>query len=222
MPDNQTQQMGWKENLKYDLVANLMYGYLAFCGIFTKYLFAGSEKAMELDNKQRVIYAFWHNQQVFLLYPYRKKGKISVLVSKSKDGEYIARALPKFKMEAMRGSTSRGAYTALRGLMDIAEKGYNPAITPDGPRGPIYQAHSGIIYLAQKTGLPIIPAGVACSKKFAVNSWDKFQIPLPFGKCALVYGEPVWVGEADDLEEKRKTLTSILNEATAKARGLVA
>ena len=120
-------------------------------------------------------------------------------------------------MKAMRGSTTRGGYSALRGLMDISQAGYNPAITPDGPRGPIYKAHSGIIYLAQKTQLPIIPAGVASSHKFSVNSWDKFQIPLPFGKCAIIYGRPLWVGEDDSIEECRIKLTEYLNEATAEA-----
>ena len=211
-----------KPHIKYRLVAAFASWYLHAVGFLTRYIHAGSQAAMELDRNRRVIYAFWHNQQMFLLYPYRKKGKICVLVSMSKDGEYMARALPKFKMKAMRGSTTRGGYSALRGLMDIAEAGYCPAITPDGPRGPVYNAHSGIIYLAQKTRLPILPAGVACSNKFSVKSWDKFQVPLPFGRCAIVYGEPVWVGEADDIETARQKLTNILNEATAHAARLAA
>jgi lysophospholipid acyltransferase (LPLAT)-like uncharacterized protein len=211
-----------KAHIKYRIVAALASFYLHFTGLFTKFIFAGNKTAMELDLRQRVIYAFWHNQQLFFLYPYRKRGKICVLVSMSKDGEYIARVLPKFKMKAMRGSTTRGGYSALRGLMDISEAGYSPVITPDGPRGPIYNSRSGIIYLAQKTRLPIIPAGAACSNKLKVNSWDKFQVPLPFGKCAVVYGEPVWVGETDDIEESRAKLTKTLNDATAEAARLVA
>lgn len=210
-----------RHKLRYIIAAQLISWYVHFMGFFTKYIYDGSKAAVEIDGKQRAIYAFWHNQQCFLLYPYRKHGKICVLVSMSKDGEFIARALPKFKMKAMRGSTTRGGYSALRGLMDIAEAGYCPAITPDGPRGPIYEAHAGIIYLAQKMHLPILAAGVACSNKFSVNSWDKFQIPLPFGKCAIVYGDPVWVGETDDIEESRKKLTRCLNDATARAEELV-
>ena len=206
-----------RPHIKYRIVAALASFYLRFTGFFTRYSYAGSPASMNLDTKQRVIYAFWHNQQMFLLYPYRKKGKVCALVSMSKDGEYIARALPKFKMKAMRGSTTRGGYSALRGLMDIAEAGYSLAITPDGPRGPIYNARSGIIYLAQKTRLPILPAGVACSHKISVNSWDKLQVPLPFGKCAIVYGDPVWVGETDDTEACRARLTAVMNAATAEA-----
>lgn len=210
-----------RHKFRYIITAQLISWYVHFMGFFTKYIFAGSQAALDMDGKHRAIYAFWHNQQCFLLYPYRKHGKICVLVSMSKDGEFIARALPKFRMKAMRGSTTRGGYSALRGLMDITEAGYCPAITPDGPRGPIYNAHAGIIYLAQKTHLPILAAGVASSNKFSVNSWDKFQVPLPFGKCAVVYADPIWVGETDDIETSRKKLTDCLNAATAKAEELV-
>lgn len=205
------------DKLKYAIVAVLISFYVRLSGFLTKYIYAGDKESMEIEKSQRVIYAFWHNQQTFLLFPYRKRGKICVLVSMSRDGEYVATALPKFKMTAMRGSTSRGGYSALRGLMEMAQAGYNPAITPDGPRGPVYQAHSGIVYLAQKTRLPIIPAGVASSHKFAVNSWDKFQVPLPFGKCAIIYGPALWVGEQDNIEDCCKKLTQYLNDATAKA-----
>lgn len=208
-------------SFKYALVAAFISFYVRLCGLLTKYIHGGNEKARSIDKSQRVIYAFWHNQQTFLLYPYRKQGKICVLVSQSKDGEYIAKALPKFKMTAVRGSTTRGGSSALRSLIEIAQDGYNLAITPDGPRGPIYEAHSGIIYLAQKTHMPIIPAGVACSHKFAVNSWDKFQIPLPFGKCAIIYASPLWVGEDDNIEECRKKLTVYMNEATKQAEKAV-
>jgi Uncharacterized protein conserved in bacteria len=207
--------------LRYIIAANLISWYVHFMGFFTKYISAGSKTAMDMSGKQRTIYAFWHNQQSFMLYPYRKHGKICVLVSMSKDGEFIARALPKFKMKAMRGSTTRGGYSALRGLMDITEAGYCPAITPDGPRGPLYKAHAGIVYLAQKTHLPILAVGAASSRKMSVNSWDKFQVPFPFGKCALVYAEPLWIGETDDIKEGQEKLSRYLNDATAKAEELV-
>lgn len=204
----------------YGLVSYLIAGYLYFVGFSTKFIYRKDSKSQNLDDSQKVIYAFWHNQQSFLLFPYRKKGKISVLVSMSSDGEYIARSLPKFNMKATRGSSTRGGFAALRGLIEDAHKGYNPALTPDGPRGPIYQATPGIIYLARKTHLPIIPAAVDCSHKFHVNSWDKFQIPLPFGKCAIVYEEPLYFTPELDTKELCTILTERLNKATAKAAEL--
>ena len=204
----------------YSIVAYLIAGYLYFVGFFTKFLYQKDKQAQSLDESQKVIYAFWHNQQSFLLFPYRKKGKISVLVSMSSDGEYIARSLPKFNMKATRGSSTRGGFAALRGLIEDAKKGYNPALTPDGPRGPIYKATPGIIYLARKTHLPIIPAAVDCSHKFHVNSWDKFQIPLPFGRCAIVYGAPLYFNPEQETKELCNILTERLNDATAQAAKL--
>lgn len=204
----------------YGIVAYLIAGYVYFVGFFTKFIFVKNKQAQDLDDNHKVIYAFWHNQQSFLLFPYRKKGKISVLVSMSSDGEYIARSLPKFNMKATRGSSTRGGFAALRGLIEDAKKGYNPALTPDGPRGPIYKASPGIIYLARKTRLPIIPAGVDCSHKFHVNSWDKFQIPLPFGRCAIVFGEPLYFTYEKDTQTLCDILTERLTLATAQATKL--
>lgn len=204
----------------YGIVAYLIAAYVYFVGFFTKFIYRKNKQAQNLDDNQKVIYAFWHNQQSFLLFPYRTNGKISVLVSMSSDGEYIARSLPKFNMKATRGSSTRGGFAALRGLIEDAKKGYNPALTPDGPRGPIYKASQGIIYLARKTDLPIIPVAVDCSHKFHVNSWDKFQVPLPFGRCAIVYEEPLWYNPEIETKELCNILTQRLNAATAKAAKL--
>ncbi len=204
----------------YGIVAYLIAGYVYFVGFFTRFIYKKDKEAQKLDDEKQVIYAFWHNQQSFLLFPYRKKGKISVLVSMSSDGEYIARSLPKFNMKATRGSSTRGGFAALRGLIEDAKKGYNPALTPDGPRGPIYQASPGIIYLARKTKLPIIPAAVDCSHKFHVNSWDKFQIPLPFGRSAIVYEKPIYFTSEMETQELCDILTKRINAATKEASRL--
>ncbi len=205
------------ENVKYNIAACLISGYLRLCGILTKYKIEGLEGSIEESAKTPVIFAFWHNRQGFLLYPYRKHKKMCVLVSLSKDGEYIARALPKFNMVASRGSTTRGGASAYRGLITKAKEGYSLALTPDGPRGPVYQASQGVLALARKTGLPIIPVGVYATNKFSVNSWDKFQVVLPFGKCSIVLGKPLKVTREDNLKELAKDLTLRIQDATSQA-----
>lgn len=205
------------ENIKYNLAASMISGYLRFCGLSTKYIMEGSDTDITNAAQKPVIFAFWHNRQGFLLYPYRKHKKLCVLVSLSKDGEYIARALPKFNMTASRGSTTRGGVAAFRGLVSKAKEGYSLALTPDGPRGPVYQASKGVLALARKTGFPIVPVGVYATHKFSVNSWDKFQVMLPFGKCAIVLGQPLKVNKGDNLKELAKDLTLKIQDATTKA-----
>lgn len=208
------------ENIKYNVAACLISGYLHLCGFFTKYIIYGLSGTVSKSAETPVIFAFWHNRQGFLLYPYRTHKKLCVLVSLSKDGEYIARALPKFNMSAARGSTTRGGAAAFRGLITKARDGYSLALTPDGPKGPVYQASQGVLALARKTGLPIIPVGVHATHKFSVNSWDKFQVMLPFGKCAIVLGQPLKVSKGDNLKELAKDLTLRIQDATTKAINL--
>ena len=184
------------------------------------YIFEKEQSALDLENLKPVIYAFWHNRQSFLLYPYRNHKKMCVLVSLSKDGEYIARALPKFNKVAARGSTTHGGAVAFRGLLKNAQLGYSLAITPDGPRGPIYEAKQGVLSLSIKTGLPVIPVGVYSTHKFAVHSWDRFQILLPFGKCGIVYGKPMFLSEGDKTDENCQELTKRMTEVSNRAKEL--
>ena len=199
---------------KHVIGSTLAYAYSVFLGWTTRVYWFKTEEFLQLEKKgTNYIYAVWHNQQLFLLYPYRGQ-KICSLISLSDDGEYIARVLPHFGMKAVRGSTTRGGARALIKLMNIAQAGYHPMLTPDGPRGPIYQVQPGILFLAKKTGLPIIPVGTALSCKIKVGSWDKMRVPLPFGSTALTYGKAVYVTEESDMDAVARELKAELDKAT--------
>lgn len=199
---------------KHAVGSTLAYWYTLFLGWTTRIYWFKSEEGMQLEKEGKgLIYAIWHNQQLFLLYPYRGQ-KIAPLISQSSDGEYIARCLPKFGMKAVRGSTSRGGARALIHLIQATRDGYRPMLTPDGPRGPIYKVQPGILFLAKKTGLPIIPVGTALSRKIKVGSWDRMRVPLPFGKTALTYGKAVYVKDDTDMDRAAKELEEQLNWAT--------
>ena len=202
-----------KISWKHVIGSTLAYWYTMFLGWTTKIYWFKSEEALKFDREgQNYIFGVWHNQQLFLLYPYRGQ-KICALISLSDDGEYIARCLPHFGMKAVRGSTTRGGARALIKLKNIAEAGYHPMLTPDGPRGPIYKVQHGILFLALKTGLPIIPVGTALSHKIKVGSWDKMRVPLPFGKTALTYGKAVYVRSDAEMEAAAAELEKQLNWA---------
>lgn len=192
----------------------LVYAYTLFLGWKTRIYWFKTDEFLELEKQgKNYIYSIWHNQQLFLLYPYRGQ-KVCALISQSKDGEYIARVLPRFGMLAVRGSSTRGGARALIELMHAAKDGYHPMLTPDGPRGPIYQVQHGILYLAKKTGLPIIPVGTALSHKFKAGSWDKMRVPLPFGKTAFTYGKAFYITEETDMNEAAQALKNELDRVT--------
>jgi lysophospholipid acyltransferase (LPLAT)-like uncharacterized protein len=149
---------------------------------------------------QRFIFAIWHNRLALSLAMYHRyvanrthDRKMAAMVSASRDGGLLARALELFDTIPVRGSSSRRGPQALRELVAAAEQGCDLAITPDGPRGPCYVLQEGVVAAAQLTGLPILPVVYHLSWKWTLKSWDRFQIPLPFCLCSVTVGEPVRV-----------------------------
>ncbi len=165
------------------------------------------------------IFAFWHNR-IFLMpflfkkhWSSRRRDRVAVLVSASKDGEKLARVLEKFDLICVRGSSSRRGSEAMRELTHLMEEGYDAGITPDGPRGPKYQVAPGIISLAQLAEAPVIPVSYDIAWKITLNSWDAFMIPVPFGRATLRIAPPIVVPRnADDRlrEDKRLELENVL------------
>jgi len=171
-------------------------------------------------NKKPVIFAFWHGRQIPLVWSHRKKN-IQILVSQSKDGEYISGITGKFGSGAVRGSSSRDGTKALVGMIKKGREGFSLAFTPDGPRGPLCEVQPGVILAAQKTGLPIIPLASSAKRKYVIKHWDEFCIPYPFNKIAVCHGEPIYVSENDDLEKKSQELKKAIDDITAIADSLI-
>lgn len=161
----------------------------------------GEERVRQfIDHGQPVIYTLWHGRLLPLTYFHRGRD-ITAIISRSGDGEYIARVVEGWGYDTSRGSTSRGGSSALRGLVKAARAGQSLAITPDGPRGPRQTLQPGVITTAQLTGLPIIPLAGGCTRAWWPGSWDRFCIPKPFSKVRVLYGEPRFV-ERDATEEE--------------------
>ncbi len=136
------------------------------------------------------------------------------MISASRDGGLLANIVERFDVQPIRGSTSRRGPQALLEATTWIERGYNIAITPDGPRGPVYQIQDGIIHLAQITGRPIVPTSNHTYWKICLRSWDRFQIPLPFARADCFCGQPVWVpreaSESEREEIRAKLQASML------------
>lgn len=118
---------------------------------------------------------------------FRNKRYIA-LVSQSKDGQILSSILSKWKYQVIRGSSSKGGKEAIESIVENSEN-IPVVLTPDGPRGPTQEIKNGALILSNKTGLPIIPVKITyAKKKILVKSWDKFEIPLPFSKCVVEFG----------------------------------
>ena len=156
------------------------------------------------------IYCIWHNRLALSMKLYFTFGRryhqaagLAGLVSASRDGAFLAAILQRFGVTPVRGSSSRRGPQALLELTTWAERGYDLAITPDGPRGPRYVVQEGAMSLAQITGLPVVPVSYSLKHKLQLKSWDRFQIPLPFTLCEVTAGRLLRVPrEATDSERE--------------------
>lgn len=142
-----------------------------------------------------VIFAFWHNRILLMPYFYEKlcKGRrLTMLMSHSRDGQFISEVAGRFGIDSARGSTSRGAIGGLLQMCRLpGRENRDLGITPDGPRGPRGQAKPGVLLLSEASGLPIVAVSYELSAKWELRSWDRFQIPKPFARCILKLGRPL-------------------------------
>lgn len=170
------------------------------------------------------IFCLWHNRlalcmEAYVNYVRPRTGSagLAALVSASRDGGFLAGVLARSGVQPVRGSSSRRGAQSLVELTSWAERGYDLAITPDGPRGPRYRVQPGVIGLAQVTGLPIVPFSYAVTWRVALKSWDRFQIPLPLARCEMRFAPALRVPRGAD-EATREALRREL-ETTLSGMG---
>lgn len=157
---------------------------------------------------QKVIYAFWHSQILINAYVLRNM-LIHPIISEHRDGEIIARIIEPLGFPSVRGSTTRGGVKVILNILTRLNNRYDLAITPDGPLGPRWKVQQGVIYIAQKTGLPIVPLANGSDRYWEFNSWDKFRIPKPFSRSMVIYGDPITIPRdlgRDEYQDKMKDL----------------
>ena len=160
------------------------------------------------------IYTSWH-QRLFLGVTFLAKRKpIAIIVSQSKDGDFIARILQFLGWHPVRGSSTRGGVKALKEMKRLSISGYSMGHIVDGPKGPFGIVKPGIIMIARFSGMPILPIIISPKKKWVFNSWDRFMIPKPFSKILVKFDRELYVPRNTDdsgLEEYRLLLEERLN-----------
>ncbi len=162
------------------------------------------------------VYAMWHDTFIPSIVMFRDRPIVG-LASRSFDGELIADVIQRLGYpEPARGSSSRGGAEALRSLTRGLKSGLHVTVTVDGPRGPRWQASEGMVKLAQLSGCPLMPVGIAVRGALRLRNWDKTVIPLPFARLTVAFGEAILVGrESEDLGA---TLTILQQQMDALTR----
>lgn len=176
------------------------------------------------DPSQQYVHGFWHDKHfipIMMITKYSQH-RYAGLVSVSRDGEILATWLKHLGYEIIRGSSSRHAISSFLKLLDALKQGYAVGIAADGPRGPRYEAKSGLSFLAYKSGLPFVPIGVASSSRWCFErSWDKYQLPKPFSKNVFYFGEPIWIENLDDQQQVNQRIADAIIKADQTAQRIL-
>lgn len=219
------------------LLGWLIWAYMALCNRTMRWKVHGVEQARELWLAYpNIIVACWHStillmpagwNRIIRKWP-QQKTRSAMMISLSKDGEPVAKAINHMGLEAVRGSSAnkkkskdKGGMRALAEALRILKNGGGICVTPDGPRGPAEVAQAGPIIMAQRSDAPILPYVVISSPAKRLKTWDRFRIPLPFSRGAIVFGDPVIPSEGASREDLQAALQSGLDTALQTAEAML-
>ncbi len=206
--------------LKY-IVPPLGFVLIYIIGITCRKVFVNTDNEKSLlDRGVNPIYALWHGRLLFFPFLYRWQRKLYTVVSLSDDGEIIAMILRMFGVYVIRGSSYEGGTKAFRDMVRAVKEKKSVFITVDGSRGPVFKVQGGVLHLARLGGVPVIPVTYGAERAIVLKSWDRFIIPRPFTRVAVIYGEPLYIPrelKEDQHEIYRLLLEQRLNEMTTVA-----
>jgi len=188
-------------NMKIRLISffgSLLLRLLLFTTRFTRLHY--ERRQQFIDQGKPTLSALWHAYQLMGLHTGRSR-PVNIMVSRSRDGEILSQIAQRLGYKTIRGSSHRGGNAALKAFVEKISAGESGAITVDGPRGPAHQVKPGILMVASKSGVPILPWGFAVKPAYRFKSWDRFCLPLPFSRIVVSTGEPFYV--PPDLNEKQ-------------------
>ncbi len=182
-------KLGWAEPIATRIGSALVRALAATW----RYRVTGDEHIRALREKRRpFVFVLWHSRILPLLYHHRGEGVV-MLISRHRDGGYLADLGDRWGYRSVRGSTKRGGEVGLLGVVRALEGGAEVAITPDGPRGPAQRVQPGAVAAAQHAGVSIVTVGAHVSSAWYLRSWDRMCIPKPFAAIDVRYGPPILI-----------------------------
>lgn len=214
----------FKNKTTHAIACWLMARYIRLVELTSRWTLLGTEpmEAM-IARGEPFIAAFWHGRMVLMPGTWRRIGAgriMRMLISMHRDGVTISRVIGHLGIETIAGSSSRGGTEALHALIRTLRAGGPVGITPDGPRGPRMRASPGLATVASRMKVPVFAVSFSTTRRRLFKSWDRFLLPLPFGRVTVVMKGPIDVRQnaaAAGLENMRLRIEEALNEATREA-----
>src|SRR4051812_38014018 len=204
--------------------------YLEFVRRTNRFVMEPADAYDRIGPMMPVIAAMWHGQHFMIHFAKRPQDRAASLVSRSGDGEFNAIALRHLGIRAIRGSGARGrdirkkgGIAAMRGMLRALSDGEMVVMTADIPKI-ARVCGEGTVTLAQLSGRPIVPVAVVTSRRIDFRSWDRASLGLPYGRGAMVLGEPISVprhGGDEVVARARRAVEDELDRVHARAYDLI-
>lgn len=170
-----------------------------------------------LEENSTFVVAHWHGEELGIMH-LLKRYHVACIISLSKDGEIVNNIVNLLGSKTVRGSSSRGAVGALKGIIRLARQGWRPSVAVDGPRGPRHQVKPGVVEIARILKAPIVPISMGASRsKIFEKSWNKSELPKPFSKIHIYWGKPIFVSKEDDFAPLQQQIADALNDGRKTA-----
>jgi lysophospholipid acyltransferase (LPLAT)-like uncharacterized protein len=209
-----------RQRAAFSLGSLIAAAWIVLLRVTLRFRWTGREHARRIaESGEACLLAFWHEHLMIMRWGTPRMPS-TALVSRHRDGEWIARTLARLGVDLTRGSTTRGGAIGLREIVRKVRDGFVAGFAVDGPKGPRRIVQPGVVQAARLTGAPILPVSFACSRGRRLSSWDRFLIPGAFGRAAFHYGLPIRIGRRagrDELEAARVLLEEELLRLTERA-----
>jgi lysophospholipid acyltransferase (LPLAT)-like uncharacterized protein len=168
-----------------------------------------------LDSDKPAIFALYHGRLIGMLQIVEHREKLTALISRSRDGEFLARMAEKMGYGVARGSPAYKAVEGAKQLIDAARAGQSLVMAVDGPRGPIYEPKEGVIRMAELTGLPLLPFVCKGKKNHFFSGWDKMMGCYFGSPITYIIGDPIFVPSKltdEERENYRQQLAASMHQ----------
>lgn len=201
-----------KSTLKFILVPYLFKVVIVLVTATCRVRWHNRQTLDELDQIDRaLVMSMWHSCSTTATWVMRNTA-MTVMVSNSRDGEYVSRLANLFGIQTLRGSSSSGSSKAIRSGLKVLAKKRTLGVTPDGPRGPKFKMQTGALWFAASSKAPILPVHIESTRQWVLKSWDGHCLPKPFSTIHVAVGEPTWVDKSD-LETDLEAVTARVEQA---------
>lgn len=207
----------WWRAVRPYVLSDLIYGVVSLVCKTLRFKIVNGER-LDRDGSGKIA-CMWHGRTIIPAFGRFWRG-YWVIISHSRDGEMQARIYHKLGFNIIRGSTGRGGVRAAVESIRNLRKGERLAVTPDGPKGPPGIVQEGVIYMARKSGAALYPMGVSARPRILAKSWDRYMIPVPFGRATVIIGDPFFLSEdasEDEAETVRLRLEQEMHRLEAEA-----